>query len=84
MKAIILAAGLLMVNTLSAATVSGSIKVRLTLYTPCHVNGHVGDNQRRPQIDCGPRESAQPRVTESRLSKDAKTQQEQRLITVEW
>lgn len=84
MKAIILATGMLMVNTLSAATTSGSIGVRLTIASPCQVNSPASDSQTRPQIDCGQRASAQPKVSESMLSKDAKTQQEQRLITVEW
>jgi len=83
MKVITLVAGLLIANTLSAAT-SGSISVRLTLYSPCQVDVHHNGRQTRPQIYCTKPASADARVTESTLSKDVKNRQEQRLIAVEW
>lgn len=84
MKAIILALGLLMANTLHAASTTGTIGVKLTIYALCQVDGRVSSSQRQPQINCGQRSSAQPKVTESTMVKDAITRQEQRLVTVEW
>ncbi|MFS2222783.1 hypothetical protein [Pantoea sp. B65] len=83
MKAVILAAGLLMAGNLCAAT-SGSIGVKLTIYSRCQVDGRVGVSQSAPLIDCGRQLSAQPKVTESKITGNRTGGQEQRLVTVEW
>ncbi|MCU5771566.1 hypothetical protein N5923_02170 [Erwiniaceae bacterium BAC15a-03b] len=84
MKAVILALGLLMAGNLYAASTTGSIGVKLTIYSLCKVDGRVSVSQRAPQIDCGRQISAQPKVTESKIARNATSNQEQRLVTVEW
>ena len=82
MKAILFACGLLMAGSACAATISGSIDVRLTIYQQCKVDGQTTSG--RPAINCGGRTTAQPKVTLSTLQKEAKIKRETRLITVEW
>lgn len=84
MKAIILACGLLMAGTACAATISGSIDVRLTIYKQCQVDGESVTSHRSPTISCGQQPSTQPKVTLTTLEKEANIKQETRLITVEW
>lgn len=84
MKAIILACGLLMAGTACAATISGSIDVRLTIYKQCQVDGESVTSHRSPTISCGQQPSTQPKVTLTTLEKEASIKQETRLITVEW
>lgn len=82
MKAVILAAGLLMAGQACAAAITGSIGVKLVIYSRCEVNSNISDNQKMPQVTCGPQLSAQPKVTASKTVVNNK--QEQRLVTVEW
>lgn len=84
MKAIILACGLLMAGTACAATISGSIDVRLTIYKQCQVDGESVTSHRSPTISCGQQPSTQPKVTLTTLEKETSIKQETRLITVEW
>lgn len=81
MKAVLLASGLLMAGNLYAASTTGTIGVKLTIYSRCQIDG---TGQRTPQIDCGARSSAQPRVTHSRLAADAQRNIADQLITIEW
>ncbi|MDR7343169.1 hypothetical protein J2X14_001581 [Pantoea alhagi] len=83
MKAILFACGLLMAGSACAATISGSIDVRLTIYQKCQVDGQTLSHS-QPAINCGRQPSAQPKVTLSTLQKEAKIRRETRLITVEW
>lgn len=84
MKAIFYACGLLMASGASAATISGSINVTLTIYNKCQIDGQTTMPQSQPAINCGPQPSAQPKVTFSTLKKEANIKRETRLITVEW
>ncbi|AUX92446.1 hypothetical protein [Mixta gaviniae] len=84
MKALLFACGLLATGGACAATLSGSIDVRLTIYTQCQVDGQHATVRGQPTIRCGQQPAAQPKVTLSTLEKEAKIKQETRLITVEW
>jgi len=84
MKAIILACGLLMAGTTCAATISGSIEVRLTIYKQCQVDGESVTSHSTPAISCAQQPSTEPKVTLTTLEQEATIKQETRLITVEW
>ncbi|HAU5566209.1 hypothetical protein [Erwinia sp. S59] len=81
-RALLLAIGLAMAAPIGAATSTGSIAVTLTLFSRCDISRQ--SEQTRPSIDCGRHFSAQPRVTESVLKRDAKRRETSRLVTVEW
>ncbi|MFD1804041.1 hypothetical protein ACFSFZ_17885 [Mixta tenebrionis] len=84
MKAIYFACGLLMAAGAQAATISGTINVRLTITNQCQINGQAITPQGQPSVNCVPQPSAQPKVTLSTLEQEANIKQETRLITVEW
>lgn len=83
MKILLFACGLLMAGSVCAATISGSIDVRLTIYKQCEIDGQA-PTRGQPAVNCGQQPSAQPKVTTTTLQQDAKIRQETRLITVEW
>ncbi|MEZ3501326.1 hypothetical protein [Pantoea sp. KPR_PJ] len=81
-RALLLAFALVTVAPLTAASTTGTIGVQLTLYSRCEINSP--SQQALPQIDCGRRVSAQPRVTESVLKKDGIRRETAKLVTIEW
>ncbi|RPE04302.1 hypothetical protein BBB56_00205 [Candidatus Pantoea deserta] len=81
-RALLLAFALAIVAPLAAASTTGTIGVQLTIYSRCEINSQP--QQARPQIDCGRRASAQPRVTESVLKQDGIRKQTAKLVTIEW
>ena len=81
-RALLLAIGLVMAAPIGAATSTGSIAVTLTLFSRCDISLQSGKNL--PTIDCGRHFSAQPRVTESLLKRDANRREASRLVTIEW
>ena len=83
MKILLFACGLLMTGSACAATISGSIDVRLTIYKQCEIDGQTATGG-QPAVSCGQQPSAQPKVTTTTLPQEAKIHQETRLITVEW
>jgi len=81
-RALLLAIGLVIAAPLSAATSTGSIAVTLTLFSRCDIsrqNEHI-----LPTVDCGRHFSAQPRITERVLKRDATRRESARLVTIEW
>ncbi|WP_455812678.1 hypothetical protein [Pseudomonas graminis] len=84
MKTVYLALGLMMTGHAFAASITGSIGVKLTIYTQCSVEGSSLSATQTPDIACGGRPEAQPKVTQSSVISDANTKQETRLVTVEW
>ncbi len=81
-RALLLALGFAIAAPLNAATSTGSIAVALTIFSRCDISRQ--NEQVLPKIDCGRHFSAQPRVTESVLKRDAKRRETARLVTVEW
>lgn len=84
MKTVYLALGLMMTGHAFAASMTGSIGVKLTIYSQCSVEGSSLSAVRLPGVVCGVRPEAQPKVTQSIITVDAKTKQDTRLVTVEW
>lgn len=83
MKTLLFACGLLMTGGAWAATISGSIDVRLTIYKQCEIDGQTSARH-QTAVSCGRQPSAQPKVTSTPLQQDVGIDQKRRLITVEW
>lgn len=81
-RALLLAFALVTVAPLATASTTGTIGVQLIIFSRCEINSQP--QQALPQIDCGRHVSAQPRVTESVLKKDAIRKETAKLVTVEW
>lgn len=81
-KALLLAIGLVIAQQAYAGSTTGSINVRLVIYSRCEVNRAVG--QGVPQVECGRDINAQPRVTQTVLKRQGSRQTNDRLVTVEW
>lgn len=84
MKAVYLALGLMMAGHACAASITGSIGVKLTIYSQCHIDGQSTTPANLPAVNCGQQESAQPKVTESVISQDSERRAVAKLVTVEW
>ncbi|MTD27300.1 hypothetical protein [Erwinia sorbitola] len=85
MKTVYLALGLMMTGHAFAASTTGSIGVKLTIYSQCSVEGsNLSATRATPGIACGKQPEAQPKVTQTVVTRDADTGQERRLVTVEW
>lgn len=84
MKTVYLALGLMMTGHAFAATMTGSIGVKLTIYSQCSVEGSRLPAVRLPDVVCGAQSDAQPKITQSVIAMRADSDQEARLITVEW
>ncbi|MEN5016697.1 hypothetical protein ABEH87_10140 [Erwinia sp. Eh17-17] len=84
MKTVYLALGLMMTGHAFAASMTGSIGVKLTIYSQCSIEGSSLSAVRLPVTACGAQPDAQPKITQSVITRDAVTRQEARLVTVEW
>lgn len=82
MKSFYLALGLMMTGHAFAASTTGSIGVKLTIYTQCRVDGSAVSASRQPDIACGVQPDAQPKITQNVVEDSAA--QKVRLVTVEW
>lgn len=80
-RALLLAIGLIVAAPIGAAT-TGSIAVSLTIFSRCDISRP--SEQTLPSVDCGRHFSAQPRVTQSVLNRDALRRETARLVTIEW
>lgn len=81
-KALLLAIGLVIAQQAGAGSTTGSINVRLVIYSRCEVNSAVG--RAVPQVECGREINAQPRVTQTVLKRQGSRATNDRLVTVEW
>ncbi|MBD9643855.1 hypothetical protein IB231_09505 [Pantoea sp. PNT02] len=81
-RALLLAIGLVIAASLSAATSTGSIAATFTLFSRCDISRQ--SEHSLPKVDCGRHFSAQPRITERVLKRDAKRRESARLVTIEW
>lgn len=81
-RAIMLAIGLTMAAFTAAGSTTGSVGVKLVIFSRCEINSSNGKPASR--IDCGGHFSAQPRVTQSMIEGQANRQQKGRLVTIEW
>lgn len=81
-KALLLALGLVIAQQAFAGSTTGSINVRLVIYSRCEINTSVG--QSVPQVECGRQISAQPRVTQTVLKRQGSRGTSDRLVTIEW
>jgi len=81
-RALLLAIGFAIAAPLNAATSTGSIAATLTIFSRCDISRQ--NAQALPKVDCGRHFSAQPRITEKVLKRDAKRRETARLVTVEW
>ncbi|AXU96317.1 MAG TPA: hypothetical protein DD850_10015 [Erwinia persicina] len=84
MKTLYLALGLMMTGHVFAASTTGSIGVKLTIYSQCSVDGSTLSASRLPGVACGSQPDAQPKITQSVITRDGVNRQEARLVTVEW
>lgn len=84
MKAVYLAFGLMMAGHACAGSITGSIGVKLTIYSQCHIDGQRLTPAKAPQVSCGQQGSAQPKVTESVISQNSGSRTVTKLVTVEW
>lgn len=84
MKAVYMALGLMMAGQAAAASITGSIGVRLTIYSQCHIDGQSTITASTPAVDCGQQRAAQPKVTQTVISSNRETRQTSKLVTVEW
>ena len=84
MKTVYLALGLMMTGHAFAASITGSIGVKLTIYSQCSVESSRLSAINLPSVVCGAKPDAQPKVTQNVISRNADTRQEARLVTVEW
>lgn len=84
MKAVYLALGLMMAGHACAASITGSIGVKLTIYSQCHIDGQSTTPAKSPAVNCGQQVSAQPKVTESVISQNSERRLVTKLVTVEW
>lgn len=83
-RAMLLAIALLIPTYSLAGSVTGTIGVRLVIYSRCEIRSPEAPSV--PQIDCGRQASAQPRVTRSVIQSQAQGSRKQnnQLVTVEW
>ncbi|MBZ6388082.1 MULTISPECIES: Csu type fimbrial protein [Pantoea] len=81
-RALLLAFAIAIVAPFATASTTGTIGVQLIIFSRCEINSQP--QRALPQIDCGRRTNAQPRVTESVLKKDTMRKETAKLITVEW
>lgn len=81
-KALLLVIGLLIAQQAYAGSTTGSVNVRLVIYSRCEVNRSAG--QSVPQVECGRQINAQPRVTQTVLKRQGTSGTNDRLVTVEW
>jgi len=81
-RALLLAMGLLIPAYTLAGSVTGSIGVRLVIFSRCEI--HSPDAQAVAQIDCGRQASAQPRVTRSVIQSEGNQRRNHQLVTIEW
>ncbi|KTR88608.1 hypothetical protein [Pantoea dispersa] len=81
-RALLLAIGLIVASPIGAATTTGSIAVSLTIFSRCDISRP--SEQTLPSVDCGRHFSAQPRVTQSVINRDASRRETARLVTIEW
>jgi len=81
-RALLLAIGLAIAAPAGAATTTGSIAVSLTIFSRCDISRQ--NEQTLPSVACGGHTSAQPRVTQSVISRDAQRREIARLVTIEW
>lgn len=81
-RALLLAMGLLIPAYTLAGSVTGSIGVRLVIYSRCEI--HSSEARSVPQIDCGRQASAQPRVTHGVIQSPGSRKQTNQLVTIEW
>lgn len=84
MKAVYRAPGLMMAGHARAASVTGSIGVKLTIYSHCHIDGQSTTSAAFPATDCGRQVAAQPEVTQTMVSRDSETGRVSKLVTIEW
>lgn len=84
MKAVYLAMGLVMAGHACAATTTGSIRVKLTIYSQCHIDGQSTTPASLPTADCGKQRAAQPRITRTLISPVEGLRKGIKLVTVEW
>nr|WP_310616600.1 hypothetical protein [Pantoea cypripedii] len=81
-RALLLAIGLVIAVPIGAATTTGSIVATLTIFSRCDISRP--GVQSLPAVDCGRHFSAQPRITQSTLPRDAMRHETSRLVTIEW
>lgn len=81
-RALLMVIGLTIAASAAAATTTGSIAVSLTIYSRCAIVRP--DTAALPAVDCGKQASAQPRITQRVLSRDAQRHETARLVTIEW
>lgn len=84
MKAVYLALGLVMAGHACAASITGSIGVKLTIYSQCRIDGQSATPAASPAVDCGQQVAAQPKVTQTVISQDSAKRHVSKLVTVEW
>ncbi len=84
MKAVYLALGLMMAGHACAASITGSIGVKLTIYSQCHIDGQSTTSATSPAVDCGQQVAAQPKVTQTMVSDKTGTGRVSKLVTIEW
>ncbi|MFU9135949.1 MULTISPECIES: hypothetical protein [unclassified Erwinia] len=83
MKAVYLALGLIMAGRACAASITGSIGVKLTIYPQCYIDGQSTTPASSRAVNCGRLHDAQPKVTQTVISTEA-SQSGTTLMTVEW
>jgi len=81
-RALLLAIGLLIPAYTLAGSVTGSIGVRLVIFSRCEIQR--SEARSVPQIDCGSQASAQPRVTRSVIQSEGSERKNHQLVTIEW
>jgi len=81
-RALLLAITIAALAPYATASTTGTIGVQLTIFSRCEINSQP--QRAMPQIDCGRHATAQPRVTESLLKKDAMRKETAKLVTIEW
>lgn len=84
MKNVYLALGLMMTGNAFAGSMSGSIGVKVVIYSQCSINGNNLPAHGATTIPCANGSQVQPKITQSLLMRDAKTGRENNLVTVEW
>lgn len=82
-RAILLALGLLLAGKLADASTTGSIAVKLTIFSRCTIE-QKGGQDAATAIDCGRHFSAQPRITRSDIMDKATRRAVAKLVTIEW
>ncbi|CAO95927.1 hypothetical protein [Erwinia tasmaniensis] len=84
MKTVYLALGLMMTGHAFAGSMTGSIGVKVVIYSQCNINGHNIPAHGATTIPCAGGSQVQPKITQSPLMHDAKTGRNTNLVTVEW